>query len=860
MKKRAEKKQTSKETGMKRQRKDKRNGFDSRLNFLIDQDQKIPKIKVPDLTSDNPYVVKVADSSNPRLMVINSPLIGALPQENPHTDPFKNALHIAEVKNADAIIIAGNLIYFITQQYGSTYPYKAQASGIPTNPKILNEAYPKSVIEDSGDIETRVEKGKPVFMPVRTRLDLVLDMVKKEFVDANDKPVYSGPLLITFGSIEEALAMQHTNERLRIDVQRERTYAQRKIKELYRELAAEKKLKAEANSEKIEKVEREIEDFRTYEQFAIMGNVAPDHINRTTDSMISYIIWRYEKDIPNAKVISIGDAYLKAGNKLIEVTYEKSGESLNDGFAGKIRDVTYSRIKNNPGSSIPDVILGAGLNPTFRNLLISHRVREREATLEDVKLCHAIQLTTCINDGLYREVARKRVRVKDDLTRLAKSDSFTAGVLWIEWINDIFSPEFWSGECLVNEKNFENEASLRTMVTYGALLHERLYFLKEGCTHYGARYMATYPSPNDSKGRYIKLHYQVALEMLNKLKAPIAGYQHDGDACHWINYETWKEEHDDWIGLEDFTRELTRLETLGVPFEERIKKLKMTAIMNDIRSGIINPEKQLPQYVLSLEPYLDFWAGIIEYCRDNGIEFRGKFSAIVQGRGNHNEHSFPKGSKVEFSEAKLIRSDMVANLFKKYPSLSDLIEKNFTAPHMGKLGFANGVMAVIPDKKKRGLGKDDFMLQQDFYSYAVKMKHKQGSSKSKDNMSNMLRAFAKQGTANAYEAGRMTVNLAGDDHFGGLAITRNAFHFKTGCQTFENEFGKRFDFPEQNLFSGIWSVPIGGPSRGPLSWVFLDYGLLRKYANAPFPIDRAKLFRGALALESTNKKGNKPSK
>ncbi|MBI2637589.1 MAG: hypothetical protein HYW88_01690 [Candidatus Sungbacteria bacterium] len=553
---------------MKRKQNPHTNGNDSRLDFLIGPDQKIPKMKVPDITSENPYLVKVLDLENPKLLAINSPLIGALSQENPYTDPFKNSLRIAEVKKADAVIIAGNLIYYITQQYGSTYPYKAQVSGVPINPKILNDAYPKSVLLDSGSIESRMEKGKPIFLPVRVRLDLVLDMVRKEFLNEDEKPVYSGPVLITFGSIEEALAMQHTSERLRIDVRRERTYAQRKIKELERALSAERKLKERADSERIVKLEAEIEDFRLYEQFSIMGNVNQEHVNKTTDSMMSYIVWRYEKDIPNAKVVSIGDAYLKASDKLIEVTYDKSGESINDGHAGKIRDVTYSRIKNNPGSSIPDVILGAGLNPTFKNFLISHRVRERKATLEDVKLCHAIQLTTCINDTLYREVARKRVRVKDDLTRLAKSDSFTAGVLWLEWINGVFRPEFWSGECLVRQENFKSKESVVNLIENRDLAHKRLYFLKEGCTHYGARYLSTYPSPNDRKGRYIKLHYQVALEMLSSMKAPIAGYQHDGDACHWMNYPTHLEEHDDWIGLEEFTRELTRLENLPISFEE----------------------------------------------------------------------------------------------------------------------------------------------------------------------------------------------------------------------------------------------------------------------------------------------------
>lgn len=819
-----------------------------RLSYLIGDIEVFPNIKVPELSPHNPYVTKLADPDNPKFMTINSPLIGALEEADPTVSPLRNALKIAETGKADAVIMAGNLIYFITEHYGSTYPYKTQAVDLPIDPKILNKAYPEAVIKDSGTIESRLEKNKIVFIPVKTRLDLVIAKAKKEFFDESGNRLFNGPILITFGSIEEALAMQHTNERLRIDVFREKAYAQGKVRELQNELRSEKRL-ATPNEVKIVKIEKDIDDFLKYERiFVKMGNVSSDYINRTTDNMISYLISRYETDIPDSKVISIGDAHIKAGNRLIQTTYEKTGESLNDGFAGRIRKDTYSRIKNNEGELIPDVILGAGLNPTFRNLLVSHRVREKKATLDDVKLCHCIQLTTCIDDVRYRKAARKRVRLKDSLTRLASKDKFTAGVLWLEWNGNFFLPKFFSGECLTKAENFKSESAIKK------LFADRLYNYKEGCSHYGGKFIAIYPSPNDPDGRYIKFHYQVAFELMNKIKAPIAGYQHDGDACHWINYQTWLETPQEWLDLETFLNEVTKIEKSSAPIEERLRTLKVAALENYIKTGIIDPDKQVDSYVLSMEPYLEFWARILEYCKENGIEFRGKYSAITQGRGNHNEHSFPKHASVDISEAKLIRQAMVASLFKKYPNLSELIEKNFTSPHMGKLGYANGVFAYVKENDKRNLTKDQLLLQKDFYVYAAKMKHKQGSSKTADNMAKMVEAFGKQGTSNQYESGRMSVNMAGDDHFGGIAITRTAFHVKTGCQCFENEFGKRFDFPEQNLFSAIWSVPANGPSSGPLGWIFLDYGLLRKYAVRPFSVSRGKIFQGAIGLESDKDK------
>ena len=92
-----------------------------RLQHLLGETEDVPKLTVPDLSTRNPFVIKTADPSNPKLLAIDSPVIGSLANENPLMDPLRNALKLANAKAADAVIVAGNLIYFISQHYGSTY-------------------------------------------------------------------------------------------------------------------------------------------------------------------------------------------------------------------------------------------------------------------------------------------------------------------------------------------------------------------------------------------------------------------------------------------------------------------------------------------------------------------------------------------------------------------------------------------------------------------------------------------------------------------------------------------------------------------------------------------------------------------
>ena len=146
-----------------------------RLSYLIGDIEVFPNIKVPELSPHNPYVTKLADPDNPKFMTINSPLIGALEEADPTVSPLRNALKIAETGKADAVIMAGNLIYFITEHYGSTYPYKTQAVDLPIDPKILNNTAIRVIIQiDAAKLRAEVYalKTKNIIINIATNINI----------------------------------------------------------------------------------------------------------------------------------------------------------------------------------------------------------------------------------------------------------------------------------------------------------------------------------------------------------------------------------------------------------------------------------------------------------------------------------------------------------------------------------------------------------------------------------------------------------------------------------------------------------------------------------------------------------------
>ncbi len=799
-----------------------------RFEMLFGDLKKIPLARIPRTDGLSPFEIKVKDSDCPSIQIINSPLIGTLAPESEEADIFRNALRLAQAQNDDAVLIAGNLIYCLVEKYGKQRPYRTQIVGLPLDPELIASSYPKAVLDEIGPLSERIKNGKVVFLTIKVYLDLIFKLVRQKFLNKDGKPIFEGLVYIVLGEIEESIAMYYANEALRAEIFREKAFAHKQIRKLRVEL---RKARKSSQIALINEILEKINDWQVYDRvLVLMGNISPTHINERRQEMINYLVHRIESDIPNSKVVGIGDTYMKAGHRSISVVSDKVTESVRGGLAGRLRKKLYNYVKAHPGDKVPDVVFGGGLNPWGVGLYASFRIRDRRSTMDDVRMSDIIQLPSCIDSHLYREIVRRMLKAKDRLARLASTTNFQSGILRLKFFEPAPIPkiDWYTSEFLSNKEIFGDDKKLEDFVNGKDPRSKMVYSYKEGCTHYGAVFVARYDSPDDKDGRYIKLHNQVLFEAFVRDKSPIHLYQIDGDIQHWLNYQTFKEVDTNWKDPEDLLATLTRIEKdEKLSAQERVKIIKIQSLLNSFRTGVIQPEEQLEVFAKAIAPYSEFFKGVIERARAADIQMTGNLNYIAIGQGNHNEHTFKGNTDIRFSEAKMTRKELILILMRAGYNPPDL-EERVVACQISGVGMANGTFKIA------SLGKL-------VYEYCIFMKHKHGSSKTEDNMATMIRNFSHRGTSDDYEEGRFTINLGGDDHMGGHAVTRNAFHVKTGGQMFNGPFGLKLDFPKQNLFSSIWGVAAGGPTWGPCTIIRFDFRITRKLAAYQITIPQ-KLF------------------
>lgn len=789
-----------------------------RHELLFGNLKKIPRINIPKTDGEKPFEIAVKNPDKPVLMIVNSPLVGTLAPMKETEDIFKNAIKLAAVKNADAILITGNLLYCLVEKYGKRRPYHTQVVGVEPDVELLEGSYPSAVLKELGPLAERISKHKIVFLTIKVYLDSLFKAIKKKFLNNDGRPIYKGNVYVVLGEMEEAIAMYYANEALRTEVFKEKAFAHKNTRELRASLKIARKTGGD-----VDELMQKINDWEIYDKLlALMGNISPSVINDRRQLMINYLAHCIEENIPNAKVVGVGDVYLRVGRQLVSVTNDKTVDSIRGGLAGRLRRGIYSYVKAHSGERVPHTTLGSGMNPWGTGLYASYRIRDKKSTLDDVRMSHAVQLPVCIDSGLYRETVRRMLKATaSKVIKLANTSNFESGVAILKFFEPapIERWEWYKSDFLANQDIFGSNKKVLSYVEDGRAKH--VYIYKEGCTHYGASYVARYPSLDDPRGRYIKYHNQVLFEAFMRDGVPVHLYLIDGDIHHWMNYQTYKEGNVKWKDPEQMLAELTKLERDGsISVQEKLKLMKVLTLDNMLVAGIMQPEDQVEGWGRAYAPYADFFKAVIKRALKAGIKVEGLLGIVSAGQGNHNENTFKRGD-VRFSEARLtckeIYTFLLEHLLARGETIPDL-KKHIKACETGGVGLAHGTISATS-------------LGDKAYEYCIFMKHKSGqSSKAEDNMRGMIRSFSERGSTDDYEEDRFTLNFGGDDHMGGHAVTRNAFHYKTGGQMFSGPFGFKLDFPKQNLFSGICGVAAGGPTWGPFSVISFGFRPVRKLA------------------------------
>lgn len=774
--------------------------------------------KLPVMSADKPFLIA---TEKQEIAVLNDLLIGSITAEDEGEDIVRNALRLAKIKGCSAVLVTADVIYAMTQKYGNQRPYHTQVSGIKIDSKKVQAGYPKGVVEDKDfeSVEKRLEKGHAVFMTLQMRLEHNLDMLEKVFKDKNGKPLFNGPVYVTFGKREDELVMFYANELTRIEVYRTKAWATKRIRELTNE-----RRKKGTTPEAVAAIDVKIHDFREFLNiFVIMGNNADQSIDTWRNMVTGYLIRKYEERIPNSKVISVGDAFLRVDTHLIMATTIK-GKAAHK-LATQLAKKTEGYSKGHETKNIPEVLLGKGPNPYLDMKFVTYQATDEKG---DKRMLAVVQLPMCRDSELYRDVIRNQNVTRDTITKVVDIGGFESGVLTLKWSDGLSLPifSFWSSELLKNQEIFKDDASIRSMVDGKKKEYRLIFGHKEGCSHYGANDVVLYDSPNDPHGQLKKYHHQVAKEFLLACDAPILHHQHDGDITQQMNHSYEKNVHKDYLLPEELRKKMELLEKSDLPMTEKFKALKTLSLEQKIRCGVSDWDEQIDGYAMSLELYLEYFVRILCRSKKANLSFEDMFSVITHISGNHNKNTF-KNLPFHVSDAKHIMTSLREMLLyylidKHRVELASLVKVGVTSPRFGPLGEGRGALCI--DGRR---------------CYSMVLKHKQGAmDKTQD------RGYRRG--IEYYEVGLPICNLSGDDHKGGVRVNRGIVHIKTGCQQGEGPFGHEIDFSEQNVFSMVYGMPVGGLSSGPLVFIVLDYQTMRRYAAKPFTVHRNELFKNAL--------------
>jgi len=803
------------------------------ISKLVDIPKEVTAMKIPETSFENPLKIKSHLGHAPKIMAINSPFVGILGELDPFKNLVSNALRLAEVEKCDAVVMTGNLVYMDVLRYSNLKPFRARVSGVEPDLDLID--YPLGIIQEEGSPAEKLAKGEVVFIPFKMKFDHVAEMLRR-CVTYQGKPIFSGPIYITFGTIEEALSVWLTNESISIKVARELIFTNRKLNQLRRRLKKAKK-------EELEKLDKMIDDFEHYRRiFVKMTNVAEKQINLTYREMQKYIIHRLEASIPNSEVIATGKAFIEIGQaeskKKIKIVHRKDASSF-DTYLGKLIENTRKAINN--GQKQSDLIVAGGTNLTNSSLPVSYNTREGITSVT------ITQLPTALDAQFIKKVASQGVKLGDAITKLTNSEDFHPGIMIFEWVNGIPKEHQAYSDFLTDSEIFSSKKKLHSL----AEDKNKVYMELEADMHEGHRWIAHYETNSFPP---FKRHYQVIHDFLLELDAPILAYHNLADILQAHNFPTEEQDHPDWLPEYRLKRAVEEIEEgvkkLNLPMEkrekEKNKRLKKLLFKNAILGGILMSEKQLESYIANaVVPYHGYFYQILKRAEKAGLVVRGDLGVITILSGNHFQNTFGG----YFSESQLIAQRMKDELLKHHSDFKEKdLERLICAKMIGKIGIADGVMGIIPVKNKRNMGEKEILTQNEFYFYAIFGKHKQGqhASKYKDSIRPMREAFGKRGTTSPYQEGRFTINAAGHTHYAGVSTSQNSLHIRAGSQTFHDPFGEMLGYPLNNISTEILGLPKDGPHTGLITLIRLRYEEFQRWAKKKFPIDKEKLFNNAI--------------
>ncbi|RLJ04896.1 MAG: hypothetical protein DRP08_00520 [Candidatus Aenigmatarchaeota archaeon] len=786
---------------------------------------------------------------NPRIGFINTIYAGGKTNKG----LVKNFLKYCKHDDVDAIVITGNLLYIDMMRYSKYAPDRSRKSQIRIDPEKIN--YPETIKKTISNPEKIINSKdrKPLFITFKEKFDMVIDYIEHVFKGETEKELFDKDIYLIFGDMEDDLLRQHINEKVRSATVKEKELTKSLINDLNREkrevekylLKATKlteitsfnkqilplleytfsitkdkkkkrKLKNKIRKRKnaIEENENKLEEIKKYfdkkgklynldgnpeniiryienatnecHQYlsrVMMTNTDDDFKNLLANEMKEYISKKLESILPNLKVIPSGESVINIGDYKLNVIYD-TRKSTDEPSSTMINNL-IKRVQDELSSGISyDVVVQGGLSPTYTMHPITFDTEDGQ------KETLLIQLPTCLDEEELREMRKRENRSVTKMDKLAKKSDFSSGAIIVEFVNEIPKRKILLSEFLTNENIFSRED----------LDEKIMYELDYADTHIGSKFPYVIETEDD-----VKYSFEVLQSFLKN--APILRVNDLGDLIEYKNRDTENERETTWKeGKTDlpltpyqFREKADEILNEKISDKEKAIKLKKLGAMALYKHGIIVPQDQGIEFRDIMD--IDFFKSVVERGKKAGLVGP---SIVIIG-GNHGEKT-PKGNDSGMS----FLPKEIARELKQH----GIPEERIRAPIYGKIGVYAGLFGI---KEK---------------TYSEYNKHKQGTSKTKDDVKTMRDKFRNRGAFSAIVTKKFTINRAGHSHHGGESLGRNVFHQKCYCLGQTNTpYGEANDYPRTVNGAKILGLPVGGPETGPLISIDIFPKTLEKYAK-----------------------------
>ena len=767
---------------------------------------------LPTSTYKEPFQVSTKDPEGFKLAFANTIYAGGKTNHS----LVRNLLRYCQADSVDALVLTGNTLWMDLTKYSKYKPDRAQSSEFVPNPADIEYA---ECLKDKkkGPIELMDEK-KPVFVTFKERFDMILNYsLAPLFLDENKKPLYDGPVYLTFGHVEEELARQHTNDLVRSEVIREKlgikdevSLLKEQIKEckkMQKELKKESKGKKQKTAsedktvklgETIESLLTKLDDLKQHEGRISMTNVDEQFVNLAFLAMKNYIKERIEQAIPNCKVISTGDGFIKAGGETIKVvpSADKLSNRVSDNLLDKLVEKTRENLQL---GEKPYMIVAGGLSSTYTQGPVAY-VDNAQNGAEQTKTITLLQLPTCLDDSSLTDLIKSKViAAGNNMTKLATKNDFSAGAIIVEKLNGIQKRKFLTTHYLSNDKAFADQKKIKD--------HQMFYGANFSDQHHGSKYVSVIETKAE-----VEDAFRVAQDLLAAIKAPIVRITSLGDELQARNYDTAAENHEQDLLPGELEKRIKAIHAKTKDPEQAKREINKLAVLTRIRGGIAMPQNQKDDFVETLN--YELLKMVLENYRN--AKMTGPMLQIIEG--NHSMHTYEGLSVLSKDIAREIQLRTGAT------------KEEVMAPIFSKMGLYVGTFGV-----------------QGHYQYGEYSRHKQGGAKnSKDPTRNTRTTFTKRGQDFPDLIDRFTINRVGHTHMGGQTASKNVFHDIGYCFMDRNEYGEQYNFGSPARGFKVEGQPLDGWQQGPLVTIDFPIEYLQKWANDKPKIETERLFENSI--------------